>query len=63
MNNKKGDCDYYYDHEFSKIAILFPEVEANSEQLFIEMEVNRPGYSPGRKCGKTNILSFSPTLR
>ena len=32
-------------------------------QLFIEVEVNRPGYLPSRKCGEVNILGFSPTLR
>ena len=29
----------------------------NNEQLFTEVEVNRPGYS------QVNILGFSPTLR
>ena len=33
-----------------------------SEQLFTEVEVNRPGYSPSRECGEVNILGFSPTL-
>ena len=34
----------------------------NSEQLFTEVEVNGPGYSPSHKCGEVNILGFSPTL-
>ena len=34
-----------------------------NEQLFTEVEVNRPGYSPSHECGEVNILGFSPTLR
>ena len=26
--------------------------KVNSEQLFTEAEVNRPGYSPSRECGR-----------
>ena len=35
----------------------------NSEQLFTDVEVNRPGYSLSREFGEVNILGFSPTLR
>ena len=44
--------------------LIFSEVKVTSEQLFSEVEVNRPGYSPpSRECGELSILVFSPTLR
>ena len=42
---------------------LVHEPTLNIEQLFTEVEVNRPGYSPSCECGEVNILGFSPTLR
>ena len=42
---------------------LIGSLSLTNEQLFTEVEVNRPGYSPSRECGEMNILGFSPTLR
>ena len=38
-------------------------MEVNSKQLFTEVEVKRPGYSPSRECSEVYILGLSPTLR
>ena len=38
-------------------------MSVSSEELFTEVEMNRPGYSPSRECGEVDIVSFSPTLQ
>ena len=42
---------------------LIGSLSLTNEQLFTEVEVSRPGYSPSRKCSEVNILGFSLTLR